>query len=132
VLCGVKHYLGKTDIAVCLSSFLSMSEPLSSHSAEGYDIEVVRSVWSLAQVIPGNDPEVWRKDEFGAWIHRADYRNRHSDFGWEIADYGYSRRSMGLASLRPMQWLNYLDFMVAARNQAVVTADGLRNARRLL
>jgi hypothetical protein len=132
VLCGVKQYLDKTDIAVCISSSLSMSELLSSHTAEGYDIEVVRSVWSLAQVIPGNDPEVWRKDEFGAWINRADYRNRHSDYGWEIADYGYSRRSMGLASLRPMQWLNYLDFMVAARNQAVVTADGLRNTRRLL
>ncbi len=132
MLCGVKQYLGKMHIAICRSSVLSMPETLSSQPAEGYDLEVVRRVWSLAQVIPGNDPEVWRKDEFGAWIHRADYRNRHSDYGWEIADYGYSRRSMGLASLRPMQWLNYLDFMVAARNQAVITADGLRNTRRLL
>ena len=63
---------------------------------------------------------------------RGDYRNRHSDYGWEIADYGFSRRGLGLASLRPMQWQNHLDFMIAARNQAFVTADGLRNARRLL
>ena len=106
--------------------------PRVSDTVEGYDAEIVRRVWGLAQTIPGNDPEVWRKDEFGAWIHRGDYRNRHSEYGWEIADYGYSRRTAGLASLRPMQWQNHLDFMIAARNQAVVTADGLRNARRLL
>ncbi|MBL9130505.1 MAG: hypothetical protein JNG86_04850 [Verrucomicrobiaceae bacterium] len=99
---------------------------------EGYDADVVRGVWALGQVIPGNDPEIWRKDEFGAWMHRREYRNRHSEFGWEIADYGYTRRAFGIASLRPMQWQNHLDFMVAARNQAVITADGLRNARRLL
>jgi hypothetical protein len=31
-----------------------------------------------------------------------------------------------------MQWQNYLDFMVASRHQAVMTADGLRNARKLI
>lgn len=98
----------------------------------GYDREVVDRVWGLAQIIPGNDPEVWRKDEFGAWIHRHDYRHRHSEFGWEIADYGYRRQLSGLASLRPMQWQNHVDFMVAARNPAVVSADGLRNARQLV
>ena len=51
----------------------------TAETVEGYDAEIVRRVWGLAQVIQGNDPEVWRKDEFGAWIHRADYRNRHSD-----------------------------------------------------
>lgn len=99
---------------------------------EGYDAEVVRRVWGLARCIPGNDPEVWRKDEFGAWIHRHEYRNRHSEFGWEIADYSHQRRGGAVASLRPMQWQNHVDFLVAERNPAVVSADGLRNARRLL
>jgi hypothetical protein len=31
-----------------------------------------------------------------------------------------------------MQWQNHVDFLVAARHQAVITADGLRNTRRLL
>jgi hypothetical protein len=97
-----------------------------------YDAEVVESVWQSAQVVPGNDPQVWRKDEFGAWIHRRDYRRRHSEFGWEIADYGYRMRATGLTSLRPMQWQNHVDFQVAARHQAVISADGLRNARRLV
>lgn len=103
-----------------------------SPTLEGYDAEIVNRVWCLARTVPGNDPEVWRKDEFGAWIHRHDYRNRHSEFGWEIADYGYQKKGAGLASLRPMQWQNHVDFLVAVRNPAVVSADGLRNARRLL
>jgi hypothetical protein len=98
----------------------------------GYDREIVERVWGLAQVVPGNDSAVWRKDEHGAWIHRADYRNRRSEFGWEIADYGYTHRASSLMSLRPLHWQNYLDFMVASRHNAVVSADGLRNARRLL
>lgn len=108
------------------------TNPTDLDTPGGYDREVVERVWSLAQVIPGNDPAVWRKDEFGAWIHRHDYRHRHSEFGWEIADYGYRRQLGGLASLRPMQWQNHVDFLVAARNPAVMTADGLRNARQLV
>jgi hypothetical protein len=98
----------------------------------GYDREIVERVWGLAQVVQGNDAAVWRKDEHGAWIHRADYRNRRSEFGWEIADYGYTQRASSLTALRPLHWQNYLDFMVASSRSAVVSADGLRNARRLL
>jgi hypothetical protein len=97
-----------------------------------YDREVIERVWALAQTVPGNDPELWRKDEQGAWIHRLEYRNRRSQFGWEIADYGYYLRRTGVASLRPLQWQNHLDFQVAARNRSVITADGLNNVRRLL
>ena len=35
---------------------------------DGYDREVVDRVWTLAQIIPGNDAALWRKDEFGAWL----------------------------------------------------------------
>ncbi|MCB1228168.1 MAG: hypothetical protein KDK99_20345 [Verrucomicrobiales bacterium] len=107
-----------------------MSENLPDLEA-GYDREVIDRVWSRALVVRGNDPAVWRKDEFGAWMHRADYRNRRSEFGWEIADPAGAGGS-GTDGLRGLQWQNYLDYMVAARHQAIVTADGLRNARRLV
>jgi len=107
-----------------------MNDPDASLSA--FDREVVERVWLLAQMIAGNDPAVWRKDEHGAWMHRQDYRNRRSQFGWEIADHGFFLRRSGVASLRPMQWENYVDFMVAARMNAVVTADGLNNIRKLI
>jgi len=98
----------------------------------GYDEEVIERVWAYAQAVPGNDPAVWRRDEFGAWIHHADQGNRQSEFGWEIAECGYRLAAHGLARLRPMQWQNYLDFMVADRQRSVVTADGLRNTRKLV
>ncbi len=110
---------------------LKSPSPDEAETPGGYDREVVERVWHFAQIVPGNDPEVWRKDEFGAWIHRMDYRHRHSEFGWEIADCGYRTRAGGIATLRPMQWQNHVDFLVASRNLAVVSADGLRNARRL-
>lgn len=98
----------------------------------GYDREVLDRVWALAQVVPGNDPALWRKDDHGAWMHRMEYGNRHSQFGWEVADCGSYVRRVGVSSLRAMQWQNYVDWMVANRAGAVMTADGLNNARRLL
>jgi hypothetical protein len=99
---------------------------------ELYEREVVDRVWNLAQAIPGNDPALWRKDENGAWMHRLEYRNRKSQFGWEIADAGAVIRRVGMGALRPMQWQNYVDWMVSCRAGAVMTADGLNNARRLI
>jgi hypothetical protein len=108
-------------------------EPVSSstNTRGGYDLELIERVWQAAHAIAGNDPALWRKDEHGAWIHRLAYRDRRSEFGWEIADSGFTLRAFGLAALRPMQWQNYVDHL-AASESTVVTADGLRNARRLL
>jgi len=104
----------------------------SPHIPEGaYDRDVVDRVWNFGQRIPGNDDQTWRKDEFGAWIHRLDYGNRNSQFGWEILDNSAFRSGYGLTALRPCQWQNYLDYEVAARHSRI-TADGLGNVRRLL
>jgi len=111
--------------------FLLDDETHAPDIEQGYDHDVVERVWQSAQLVIGNDPAVWRKDECGAWIHRLAYRNRHSEFGWEIADCAFTLRSYGIAALRPMQWQNYLDFLVASRS-SVMTADGLRNSRRLM
>jgi hypothetical protein len=108
-----------------------LDEPSILDHERGYDREVVERVWQSAQIISGNDPALWRKDERGAWIHRMAYRNRRSEFGWEIGDSGYTLRAYGIAALRPLQWQNHLDFLVASR-ASIVTADGLRNARKLL
>ena len=103
----------------------------SDWRASGYDRGVVDSVWQFAEIVPGNDPALWRKDEFGAWINRLDYGLRHSQFGWEICDNAGARASTGISALRPMQWQNYLD-QVAAMTQSRITADGKHNVRRLL
>lgn len=74
----------------------------------GYERSVVESVWEFAEIVPGNDPSLWRKDEAGEWIHRLDYGNCSSEFGWEIFDPGLGRHSQGVFAMRPMQWKNFL------------------------
>jgi hypothetical protein len=93
-----------------------------------YDREVVDYAWNLAQKVPGNDCDLWRKDEHGAWINRQEYANRKSQFGWEIFDPTEAGKGYGLASLRPMQWQNYLEAM-AFGDGLRVTAEGLHNRR---
>lgn len=105
--------------------------PATDFAPVGYERGVIDTVWNYAAVIVGNDPDLWRKDESGAWIHRHDYGRRRSEFGWEICDLNPGRGGGGVAALRPMQWQNYLD-QIAAMTQSRVTADGLRNARKLL
>ena len=106
------------------------ASPATQWQQGPFDAETVRRVWNFAQAVPGNDDELWRKDAFGAWIYRLDYGNRHSLYGWHVAERAGTPES-GLAQLWPLQWQNYVD-QVAALTQSRVTADGLRNVRRLL
>lgn len=74
----------------------------------GYDRELIQSVWEFAEIVSGNDPALWRKDEFGDWIYRFDYGRRTSEFGWEIFDPGVGRHAQGVYAMRPMQWQSYI------------------------
>jgi hypothetical protein len=74
----------------------------------GYERELIQSVWEFAEIVPGNDPEIWRKDEFGDWIYRFDYGRRSSELGWEIFDPGVGRHAQGVYAMRPMQWQSYI------------------------
>ena len=74
-----------------------------------YDREIIENVWEFAEIVTGVDPVLWRKDEFGEWIHRPDYGKRESKFGWEIFDPGIGRHNQGVYAMRPMQWESYVD-----------------------
>src|SRR5262245_51494012 len=80
---------------------LSAEEPATLESGSSYDREIIERVWQTGNIIPGNDPAIWRKDEHGAWMNRLAYRDRRSEFGWEIADSGFTLRAFGLVALRP-------------------------------
>jgi len=70
-----------------------------------YSDELIQEVWMKGSIVPDNDPEVWRKDECGAWIQRSMHGDRNSQYGWEI-DHIASNESDDLANLRPLQWKN--------------------------
>jgi hypothetical protein len=70
--------------------------------------EVIQAVWEKGKIVPGYNPNEWRKDECNAWIGRNQYGNRESKYGWEI-DHIRPISAGGsdyLINLRPLQWEN--------------------------
>jgi len=87
--------------------------------------EMIQAVWEKGEVIQGNDPSRWRKDQCGAWIGRAEYGDRDSQYGWEI-DHISPGGSDALSNLRPLQWKNNTD-KSDGRLKCNVTASGKNN-----
>jgi len=93
--------------------------------------DTIKKVWDKAKTVPGNDTNVWRKDQCGAWIGWSYYGNRKSQYGWEIDHITPESEGGGneISNLRPLQWENN-----AARQNArlscPVTASGKENYRR--
>ena len=48
-----------------------------------------------SRAVSDQNPNLWRKDESGAWVRREHYGRRDSEFGWEIELYysGWSPRA---------------------------------------
>ena len=69
--------------------------------------ETIQQVWEKGKVVENHDPDVKRKDAATAWIHREEYGNRDSEFGWEIHHIEPGGGDE-LSNLRPLQWQNNL------------------------
>lgn len=70
--------------------------------------QMVQQVWQKGTIVPGYDPEIWRKDFAGAWMNRTCYGRTDSKYGWEI-DHLYPESRGGsnyLGNLNPLQWEN--------------------------
>ena len=51
--------------------------------------EEIQRIWEKGTLCPPKDPNVWRKDQCGAWIRRSDYgaastNESHTSFTWQI------------------------------------------------
>ncbi len=102
-----------------------------NHSKMDFDKETKLAVWQKAQIVSGYAPELWRKDQCGAWIGWNYYGNRSSQYGWEI-DHIIPVSKGGtdvLSNLRPLQWENN-----AARQDdrlcCKITSDGTKNVEK--
>ena len=81
-----------------------------------YTEEQKREYWERASSVDGEDPQQVRRDASGAIIHYSKYKDRNSDYGWEI-DHIYPKSLLEEAkvpeklindprNLRPMNWKN--------------------------
>ena len=86
------------------------------------------AVWNKGEIVGGNDPNVYRKDQCGAWIKWADHGDRNSKFGWEV-DHITPKSNGGsdaIGNLRPLQWENNAATS-DGRLTCPVTANGTAN-----
>jgi len=90
--------------------------------------ETKNAVWKKGKEAPPNNPEVYRKDECGAWITRSEYGNRNSPYGWEI-DHIFPGGSHDISNLRPLQWENNVG-KSDGKLKGDIVADGIKNVRR--
>ncbi|MBU0634372.1 MAG: HNH endonuclease [Candidatus Omnitrophica bacterium] len=94
----------------------------------GFSEYTIQKVWEKGKVVSGNDPNVWRKDQCEAWMGRAYYGNRNSQYGWEIDHITPVSEGGGdeFSNLRPLQWENNASKQ-AGRLTCAVTASGVNN-----
>ncbi len=92
------------------------------------DENTIQQVWNKGQIVRNNDPNEWRKDECGAWIHRSDRGNRNSQYGWEV-DHINPSGNDSLSNLRPLQWENNAN-KSDGRLTCPITSSGVNNVRR--
>lgn len=65
-------------------------------------------VWQKGLLIPGQDPTLWRYDDYYMVIKWSDYGDRSSVYGWEI-DHCIPSSFGGaddISNLRPLNWFN--------------------------
>jgi hypothetical protein len=95
--------------------------------------DTIWQVWSKGTVVGANDPLLWRKDEYGAWMLRSHYEKRDSEYGWEI-DYIKPAPEGGtdeLSNLRPLHWENIVR-KTDGSPEYHVTAQSYRNISYVL
>jgi hypothetical protein len=88
----------------------------------------IQAVWEKGNVVPGNNSDVWRKDQCSAWLHRDSHGNRKSQYGWEI-NHIDPNGSDNLSNLRPLQWENNAE-KSDGKLACPIIAVGTNNTRR--
>jgi hypothetical protein len=80
----------------------------TNRSGGAFDLVTVQLVWNKGVPVPGYNPDAVRKDCCGALMHRSEYGNTGSTFGWEVDHIRPAAHGGGdgIDNLQPLQWEN--------------------------
>lgn len=85
------------------------------------DERLMQQIWERGRTIQGWDPTEWRQDACGAWLHRGQYNNADSDYGWRALRVGPGNPGE-TDSLHPFHWQNSFDVQ-NGKAHCRITAD---------
>lgn len=71
--------------------------------------EEIRLIWNRAETIPGIAPNIYRRDECGAWMAFNEFGNARSSLGWQIdfSLYDPNNNDEDFGGLKPLHCQNY-------------------------
>lgn len=83
--------------------------------------DIIQAVWEKARGLPDTITDEWRQDQCGAWLHREQYNNAESEYGWKILSI-VPDRSETIDTLQPFHYRNNFD-IASAKPMCQVKAD---------
>ena len=86
-----------------------------------FNEKTIQAVWDKGRAMPDRNADEWRQDQCGAWLHRQQYQNEQSEYGWKILNVAAGGGD-DLEHLRPFHYKNTFD-IANGKEQCRITAD---------
>lgn len=91
--------------------------------------DIIKIIWEKGHSDRVNDPNIWRKDECGAWIKCSEFGNMNSQYGWVISECNSVFEDPNSVTKIPLQWQNDIVSKNKGKFTCAVIASGKNNIR---